>query len=82
MKWPLYVLVSIVILLQVMVLFKRGGGGKMVDMYVALILAKRRTIDTIPVQWREPVLADLNAIGVDGYGDKLPAVETPTEPTE
>lgn len=51
----------------------------MVDMYVALILAKRRTIDTIPVQWREPVLADLNAIGVDGYGDKLPAVETPTE---
>ena len=44
----------------------------MVDMYVALILNKRRVITQVPMQWREPVLADLAAVGVDGYGNPLP----------
>lgn len=49
----------------------------MVDMYVVLILNKRRTIDQVPEQWREFVLADLTAIGVDGYGNPLPMEQTP-----
>lgn len=52
------------------------GKLQMVDMYVALILNKRRTIDQVPTQWKEPVLADLNALGVDGYGNPLPVEET------
>lgn len=30
-----------------------------------------RTIEQVPAQWRELVLADLTAIGVDGYGNPL-----------
>lgn len=43
----------------------------MVDVYVALIVAHRRTIDQVPVQLRADVLADLNAMGLDGYGNPL-----------
>ncbi|WEG18477.1 CD1375 family protein [Alkalihalophilus pseudofirmus] len=43
----------------------------MVDMYVVLVINKRRTIDQVPAQWRDLVKADLTAIGVDGYGDQL-----------
>lgn len=42
------------------------------DIYVALIIAKRRTIDKIKNQTlKEQVLADLNALGYDGYGNLL-----------
>lgn len=44
-----------------------------VDMYVALIIAKRRTIDQVPAHLQEAVLADLAAIGLDGNGDPLQA---------
>lgn len=44
----------------------------MVDMYVALVINKRRTIDQVPTQYKEPVLADLTALGLDRYGNPLP----------
>lgn len=43
----------------------------MIDMYVTLIIAKRRTIDTTPVQYRVAVLEELNRRGYDGYGEPL-----------
>ena len=43
----------------------------MVAIYVALIIYGRRTIDTVPGLLKEAVLADLNAIGLDGYGKPL-----------
>ncbi|MBH0166285.1 hypothetical protein IHV12_15285 [Fictibacillus sp. 7GRE50] len=43
----------------------------MVDLYVALILNKRRTIDQVPTQFKEPVLTDLNVLGLDGNGDPI-----------
>lgn len=46
----------------------------MIDGYVALIIAHRRTIDTIMVQFKVAVLADLNAIGLDGYGNPIEVV--------
>lgn len=49
-----------------------------VDMYVALIIAKRRTIEQVPAHLQEAVLADLAAIGLDGYGNPLP--QEPQEP--
>lgn len=55
----------------------------MVDLYVALIVNKRRTISQVPVQFREEVMADLKALGLDGNGDPLPIeppVEEPTQP--
>jgi hypothetical protein len=49
----------------------KGGVSIMVDLYVALIIAKRRTIDRVPVQLREAVLAELTALGLDGYGNPI-----------
>lgn len=43
----------------------------MVDGYVTLIINKRRTIDQVPEQLKAAVLADLNAMGFDGYGNPL-----------
>lgn len=48
-----------------------GGITIMVDLYVALILNKRRTIDQVPTQFKEPVLTDLNVLGLDGNGDPI-----------
>lgn len=56
----------------------------MVDMYVALVMHKRRQIAAggplpmVPEKYSAAVLADLNAIGLDGYGDPLP-IEPPVE---
>ena len=46
----------------------------MVDMYVALVMNKRRQIPAggplpmVPLAYSDAVLADLNALGLDGYG--------------
>ena len=55
----------------------RKGGENMVAIYVALIIYGRRTIDTVPQPLREAVLADLAALGLDGYGKALPPEEAP-----
>lgn len=49
----------------------KGGIMLMIDVYVTLIIYKRRTIDQVPESIRAAVLADLNALGFDGYGDPL-----------
>ena len=43
----------------------------MIDLYVALIINGRRTIDKVPARYKDAVLADLNALGLDGYGNPL-----------
>ena len=43
----------------------------MVDLYVALIIAGRRTIDQVPAKFREAVIADLNALGLDENGEPM-----------
>ena len=45
----------------------------MIIIAVALIIAKRRTIDEVPEPIKADVLADLAALGYDGYGNPLPA---------
>ena len=58
----------------VYLMLKMGGGDTMqamIDAYVALIIVHRRTIDTILPQFKVVVLADLNAIGLDGYGNPI-----------
>lgn len=48
----------------------------MVDMYVALVIAGRRTcnpdnktVKQVPDKYRDAVLADLEAVGLDGDGN-------------
>ena len=43
----------------------------MVAIYVALIVAKRRTTNQVPARYREAVIADLRALGLDENGDPL-----------
>lgn len=50
----------------------KGGITIMVDVYVALIVNKRRTISQVPVHLQPAVLAELNALGLDGNGNPLP----------
>lgn len=52
----------------------RKEADKMVDVYVTLIVYGRRTIDKVPANQKEAVLADLNAMGLDGYGKPLETV--------
>jgi len=47
------------------------GGNNMVALYVALIIAGRRTFDRVPVKFREAVKADLEAIGLDENGNPM-----------
>jgi len=43
----------------------------MVKVYANLIIAKRRTIDTVPENLREAVIEELNLRGYDENGDPL-----------
>jgi hypothetical protein len=49
----------------------KGGVQIMVDVYVALIVKHRRTIDQVPEQLRDGVMAELTALGLDGNGDPV-----------
>lgn len=49
------------------------GGMEMVDLYVALIVNKRRTIGQVPTQFRDAVMTDLTALGLDGNGVQVVA---------
>ena len=52
-------------------LIRKIGGIDMIDLYVALIIAGRRTIDQVPARYREAVMADLWALGLDEEGQPL-----------
>ena len=43
----------------------------MIDLYVALIIAGRRTIDQVPARYRDAVIADLEALGLDQNGQPV-----------
>lgn len=54
------------------------GEMNMLDMYVALVIAGRRTcnrenktVRQVPATYREAVLADLEALGLDGDGKEI-----------
>lgn len=53
--------------------FRILGGDKMifVTIFVSLIVAKRRTIADVPEHLTVDVLADLESMGLDGYGNPL-----------
>jgi len=52
----------------------KGGLTQMVDVYVILIVHTDKTgttIDDVPAALKPAVLAKLNALGLDGYGQPL-----------
>lgn len=53
------------------IIFTKGGKLVMVDLYCALIIAGRRTIDTVPARYRDAVREELAAIGLDENGNVI-----------
>ncbi|WP_427138440.1 CD1375 family protein [Psychrobacillus psychrodurans] len=43
----------------------------MVAIFSGLIAGKRRTIEEVPAHSKEPVLADLATLGLDGQGNPI-----------
>jgi hypothetical protein len=49
-----------------------GKGKKiMVDLYCALIIAGKRTIETVPARYRDTVKEQLAAVGLDENGNPM-----------
>jgi len=44
---------------------------KIIDLYVALIIADRRTFEQVPDRYKEEVKADLLALGLDENGNPI-----------
>lgn len=70
------ILIEIYALITIIFINLLGEEMYMVDMYVALVIAGRRTcnednktVPLVPKKWREAVLADLEALGLDGDGN-------------
>lgn len=49
----------------------KGGEEDMVAVYVALITYQCSTIDAVPAQLKASVLEQLEALGLDGYGQEI-----------
>lgn len=43
----------------------------MIDLYVALIIAGRRTIDSVPKRYQDAVREELAALGLDENGNVI-----------
>lgn len=52
-------------------IFTKKGKRAMVDLYCALIIAGKRTIDTVPTRYRDAVMVQLAAIGLDENGNPI-----------
>jgi hypothetical protein len=59
--------------IAIRILIKLTGGDFMfmVAIFSGLIVGKRRTIDNVPDHLKQHVLDDLEALGLDGYGNPL-----------
>ena len=58
-----------------------GGNVQMVDMYVALVIAGRRTcnpenksVPLVPTRYRKAVITELEALGLDADGNPVTTV--------
>lgn len=53
------------------IIFSKGGRKIMIDLYVALIIAGRRTIDSVPKRYQDAVREELAALGLDENGNVI-----------
>lgn len=55
----------------ILIEFILGGRKNMVDLYCALIIAEKRTFDSVPKRYQEAVREQLAAIGLDENGNPI-----------
>ena len=70
MKWILVLLVLIGTI-HCVYLSEKYGGRDMVDLYVALIIAGRRTFDRVPSKFKQEVKDTLASLGLDENGNPI-----------
>lgn len=70
MKWLLVLLVLTGTILCVY-FSEKYGGRDMVDLYVALIIAGRRTFDRVPAKFKQAVKDTLASLGLDENGNPI-----------
>ena len=70
MKWILVLLVLIGTI-HCVYLSEKYGGRDMVDLYVALIIAGRRTFDRVPAKFKQAVKDTLASLGLDENGNPI-----------
>ena len=70
----LLVLLVLIGTIHCVYLSEKYGGRDMVDLYVALIIAGRRTFDRVPVKFKQAVKDTLAALGLDENGNPIEEV--------
>lgn len=62
----------IIIVITILILFAiRQKGENMIDLYVALIIAGKRTFAKVPDRYKDAVREELLALGLDENGDPI-----------
>lgn len=56
---------------SMLIITLKGGESTMVAVYVALITYQCSNIDKVPAQLKASVLEQLEALGLDGYGQEI-----------
>ena len=70
----LLVLLVLIGTIHFVYLSEKYGGRDMVDLYVALIIAGRRTFDRVPAKFKQAVKDTLAALGLDENGNPIEEV--------
>lgn len=63
------------VLITIVICLLAKGSIKMVDMYYRLVKAGLRTIQKVPDQYRDAVMADLTALTIDKNGNSTPIMD-------
>ena len=58
-------------MIRIGLLLLKLGGMDMVTVYVALIVAGRRKLESVPIKLRDAVASELDALGIDGEGNPI-----------
>ncbi len=63
--------ITFVIIIIILIAVTRRKGVNMVDLYVALIIAGKRTFARVPARYQDAVRETLLALGLDENGDPI-----------
>ena len=63
--------ITFVIIIIILIAVTRRKGDDMVDLYVALIIAGKRTFARVPARYQDAVRETLLALGLDENGDPI-----------
>lgn len=63
--------ITFVIIITILIAITRRKGDNMIDLYVVLIIAGKRTFAKVPDRYKDAVREELLALGLDENGDPI-----------